>query len=541
MEHENMISEEIRDAEQAESSKDAAQVDHAVFTASPNAGEFESVYEDTLYFVDGMVEQYDFYPEIIDALGNGSARMELKKRYMLKAINEEWVAKIEDCLPALDEVIRKPSRFIEETEKVLPIELSRNISSRSIQHLSQHTDYISKVEGDTITPSKILNVFRDETNKTYENKFINTLINRLFWFVEHRYETALKEGKDEKNTSLDYTQDFTHGQVQGKIHFRIEMAEEPQNGEELKNYTYTTDLWQRVIRLHHICRTYINSPFVKSMDNQFVRPPVIRTNAILKNKNLRQCLELWEFIEGYENIGYDMLVQENLETIDQRYIKEIYSISALQYLIFRYNIKNEFESNKTLASEITPTVLAPQIEDTLSPLDAEEFKKSFLSAPRTEGEETGDGKRRPSFKDKAVVRAVDVALLSDAILRKTDLISEFPKRRVTPRWVKKARATGRRLKSAVKQTGVEIRDDAVHAANATVNGVKAAANGVATGAKYVADGAKKGWEVSTQKVEDYCRTHPKELEAIGDVSADLALKAALIGAALICKEKERNK
>ena len=459
-----MISEEVRGDEQVQTGNDTAPKEHAVFTANANEGQFESVYEDTLYFVDGMVEQYDFYPEIIDALGNGSARMELKKRYMLKAINEEWVEKIEDCLPALDEVIRKPSRFIEETEKVLPIELSRNISSRSVQHLCQHTDYISKVEGDTVTPSKILNVFREETNKTYENKFINTLINRLFWFVEHRYETALKEGKDEKNTSLDYTQDFMHGQIKGKIHFRIEMAEEPQDGEELKNYTYTTDLWQRVIRLHQICRTYINSSFVESMDNQFVRPPIIRTNALLKNKNLRQCLELWEFIEGYENIGYDMLVQENLETIDQRYIKEIYSISALQYLIFRYNVKNEFESNKTLASEITPTVLAPQIEDTLSSVDVSEFKKSFLSASRTEGEENRDGKRRPSFKDKAVVRAVDVALLSDAIIKKNDLISEFPKRRVTARWVKKLRNNGKRLQSAAKQVGAEIRDSAVHAA-----------------------------------------------------------------------------
>ena len=540
MERENMISEELREGEQAQPDNNATPKDYAVFTSGADEGQFERVYEDTLYFVDGMVEQYDFYPEIIDALGNGSARIELKKRYMLKAINEEWIEKIEDCLPALDEVIRKPSRFIEETEKVLPIELSRNISSRSIQHLSQHTDYISKVEGDVVTPSKILNVFRDETNKTYENKFINTLINRLFWFVEHRYETALKEGKDEKNTSLDYTQDFTHGQIQGKIHFRIEMAEEPQEGEVLKNYTYTTDLWQRVIRLHHICRTYINSEFVKSMDNQFIRPPVIRTNAILKNKNLRQCLELWEFIEGYENIGYDMLVQENLEDIDQRYIKEIYSVSALQYLIFRYNVKNEFESNKTLASAMTPTVLTPQVEDTLSPLDASEFKKNFLSGSYTE-EEDLDAKRRPSLKDRAVLRAVNVALISDAIIKRNDLVSKFPKRRLPHPWVKKLKNGGKRLQTAAKRVGTEIRNGAVYAVDTTVNSVKSTANDVALGAKCVADGAKKGWETSTQRVEDYCRSHSKEIKRIADVSTDLAIKAAVVGVAVIRKTKEKNK
>ena len=210
---------------------------------------FKSVYDDTLYFVDGMTEQYDFYPEILQALAGGNAQIELRKRYMLKAIEEIWVSKIEDTLTAIGDFIRTPTRFIEETEEVLPIELSRNISNRSLRHLAQHTDYISKVEGDEITPSKILNVFRDETMFTYENKFVNTLLNRLFIFVSRRYDAALKEGKDEKNTALTYTNEFVHGEVSGKVTFSIEISEEPPEGEVLKNYTYTTDLWQRVVRI----------------------------------------------------------------------------------------------------------------------------------------------------------------------------------------------------------------------------------------------------------------------------------------------------
>ena len=486
---------------------------------------FEDVYNDTLYFVDGMVEQYDFYPDIIDALGNGNAKLELKKRYMLKAIDEEWVIKIEDCLPALDEVIRTPSRFIEETEKVLPIEISRNISSRSIQHLSQHTDYISKVEDDMITPSKILNVFRDETNKTYENKFVNTLINRLFLFVERRYETALKEGKDEKNTNLDYTQEFTHGEIQGKIHFRMEIAEEPKTGEELKNYTYTKDLWQRVIHLHNVCRAYINSSFVKSMDGQFVRPPIIRTNAILKNKNLRQCLELWEYIESYENLGYNMLIQEDLETIDPKYIKEIYSISALQYLIFRYNIKNEFETEKTLASGTASPVLNPEIQSELKPFDASEFNKGYTKTLRVTHEDGGKDGKKQSRKDKAVMRAIDVALISDSLIKKLDLSRsrEFPKRRVKPKWVKQVGTTVGKVQTTTKQIGKGIKDTSVKAA------------------KGVANGVKKGYDVSVEKVENYCRSNPEKLERAADIAAEVALKAALIGAAAIYKEKERRK
>lgn len=527
-------SEEVQGTPDTTENEAAHATPDTVLTSSADVNLFEDVYKDTLYFVDGMVDQYDFYPEIIDSLASGNAKMELKKRYMIKAIDEEWVSRIEDCIPALDEVIRTPSRFIEETEKVLPIELSRNISRRSIQHLSQHTDYISKVEDDnTIIPSKILNVFRDETNKTYENKFINTLINRLFLFVERRYETALKEGKDEKNTSLDYTQNFTHGEAQGKIHFRIELAEDPRDGEEMKNYTYTTDLWHRVVRLHHICRAYINSSFVKSMENQFIRPPVIRTNPILKNKNLRQCLELWEFIESYENIGYDMLVHESLETLDAEYIKEIYSISALQYLIFRYNIKNEFEADKTLAESQSHPVLSPEIKEELTPAESSEFDKIYEKTIRVAQTNVG-GKQKRSCRDKAMLRAVDVALISDEMIRKLKLRPNPSYRNLKPEWFKKVEKTVGRVHVAAQKVGEDIKETTVKVAKTTANGVKTAAIAVATT-------AKRGWDSSTQKVEDFCRTHPQELEQFADVMADVALKTALVGAFVILKEQEKGR
>ena len=87
----------------------------------------------------------------------------------------------------------------------------------------------------------------------------------------------------------------------------------------------------------------------------------MRTNAILKNKDLRQCLALWQFIESYESAGYSMIIQEDLEDVDEEYIKELYSTLALQYLIFRYNIKNEFDADKTLASSLSDKVISPKI------------------------------------------------------------------------------------------------------------------------------------------------------------------------------------
>lgn len=337
------------------------------------AQEFHEVYDETLEFLHTVAQKYEFYPDMMNTLRDGNTTVELRKRFMLKAIDETWVRVIEDSITALDEIIRKPGRFIEENEEILPIELSRHISSRSVRHLAQHTDFISSVEGDTITPSKILNVFYDETMMTYENKFINTLINRLYGFVSRRYTTAIEQGKDEKTTTLEIKQDFERGGVSGKINLRMELSEEPKEGDTVKNYTYTTDLWQRVIRLNNICRAYVNSDFAKNMGKAFIRPPVMRTNPILKNRNLRQCLALWEFIESYEGSGCELMVHEDLENLDARYVEELYQNAALQYSIFRYQVRNAFEPEKTLANGATDSPLHPEIKEELKPLESSDF------------------------------------------------------------------------------------------------------------------------------------------------------------------------
>ena len=372
-------------------------------------GTFRRVYDDTVYFIDSIVKSYDVFPSILQLMKDGEASIALKKRYMLRAIDESWVNIIEDTLPAIDMWIRNPSKYIEEQEEILPIELSRNISSRSLQHLSQHTNLISRIEGDMIIPSKLLNVFREETMQTYENKFINTLINRLYIFVSRRYEIAKKDGQDEKNTSIEFKQKFEHGDATGNIHFRIELSE-PAGGDDKveKNYTKTTDLWRRVERLNSIVTAYQNSDFCAKMGKSYIHPPVMRTNAILKNKNLRQCLELWQFIEGFEGAGYSMLVQEDLEKVDAEYLKELYSTLALQYLIFRYNIHNEFETGNTLASQITADVLRPKIVDELNDLTSDEFNVKIEERRPPIPSMIRYGTLTP--EDKMMLQSIDIAL-----------------------------------------------------------------------------------------------------------------------------------
>ncbi len=242
------------------------------------------------------------------ALADGSRRLAMSRRYLLRALDETWIRAVEEALPVLDTVIRHPQRQLREKEKVLPIEFSRNITSRSVRHLTQHTNLIAKVEGDIITPSKILNVYSDETAKTYENKFVNTLLRRLYTFVERRCDTVLERGLDAAVTTLEFGDDFQVGDARGRVHLTLEYEEKPGDGLAMRTDARYTDLWQRAQYIRSVTAAYLRSDFVQAVGQNYVRPPVIRTNAILKNKDLRQCLALWEFLDGYEGAGYTLLI-----------------------------------------------------------------------------------------------------------------------------------------------------------------------------------------------------------------------------------------
>lgn len=314
------------------------------------------------------------YRQVMELFEEGEGKVQLKKRFMLKMLDEEWVKIIEDTIPSLDVITRNPRRLLQEDEELRPIEQTRRVTPRSIQHLSQHTDLINEIRRDgTVMPSKLLNVFQDETILTYENRFINTLLNRLYAFVCVRVDAAEECGVDEKLSTLSFDRSFTDGEKQGKISLQIQVSETPRENEVVKNHVYTSDLWKRALRLRRLVSSYMSSEFVQQMGKNYVRPPVMRTNMLLKNVDFRQCLTLWEFLESYENVGYQALIQEDLESVSDECAKDFYQTLAQQYVLFQKHVNNSFEPENALDSRTADEAVPYTLESELDPIDERDF------------------------------------------------------------------------------------------------------------------------------------------------------------------------
>ena len=324
------------------------------------------------------------YPPFEDAnmiLGAADTEVSLTRRKTTKSIETEWIDRIEATIPAIDLIVRNPSVAIEDVEEVLPIELSKRISDKSIKHLSQHTNLILDIKGDEITPSKILNVFHEETHLTYENKFVNTLISRLSAFVDKRLR-ALNGGSGiEMSYKFDYNTDFEHlvsedgGKNTAKVKLQIELTSplgyDPSGPDLEINESYAKAL-ERIKYINMALTSFNSSAFAQKLGRNYIRPPVIRTNALLKNKNLRECLNLWEYIESYDKVGYSFVADKFFELPSADFVGGMYSSVALQYLNLYSGIGEELENNRLITEKHLFEVM-PEFDDEILREDTEDY------------------------------------------------------------------------------------------------------------------------------------------------------------------------
>ena len=71
-----------------------------------------------------------------------NSTLNIDRDYVNQKFDYEWLDRIEETLPYLDNIIRNPKRFIINEEEVVKVELARRTTVESIIHLTQHTNLI---------------------------------------------------------------------------------------------------------------------------------------------------------------------------------------------------------------------------------------------------------------------------------------------------------------------------------------------------------------------------------------------------------------
>lgn len=306
---------------------------------------------------------------------------EVQTNYEQVDVNFEWLEIMEDTVRYLDNILRNPNRFIVNEEEVVKVEQARRITVESIKHLSKHTNFIQEIDPvtDDVKPSKILNINKDESYNTYENRVIYTLIQNMRMFIDMRKRKLVTQSYSKNHKKGEY-----HGVARvGSENVNIDISMNSK-ADSKKSYGAKGDLSieERIAKLELRITDLTNTSVYKSLAKAHVAkviPPIKKTNLILKNVNFQYAMKLWDYLARYRDDG-NKSTKNNLVYKEDKHVQKMFDdVFLLNYLVLNSlggNDDKTFkkEQNREAIETLTNNMITKIVEIN-SDLPVEEIEK----------------------------------------------------------------------------------------------------------------------------------------------------------------------
>ena len=275
------------------------------------------------------------------------AKSELNVKLDTKTVARdlEWIQVMTDTIPYLDNIFRKPNRFIINEEEIMKIEQTKKVTVESIKHLSKNTNLIQQIDDETgdVTPSKLLNVRKEETFATYENRFIYTLMQNMKMYIKKRKDAltngssleAKTENKLRNTKNFEYKGNTKVGDEKVDIKVSLNSSLDNDGG---KVNEEVQDILDEIAELERKVMSLESTDVYQALDREkvlLVRDPIKKTNVILKNVNFQYAMKLWDYIrDNYQDRTTNVEEKKNYE--DNGNLKNMMDESfLLQYLTMK--------------------------------------------------------------------------------------------------------------------------------------------------------------------------------------------------------------
>ena len=280
-------------------------------------------------------------------------KVQTEKKYITRDI--EWINMMEEVMPHIDSIFRTPNRFIKNEEETVKIEQARKVSVETIKHLSKHTNFIQDIDNETgdVIPSKLLNVRKEETYETYENRLIFTLIQNMKYFVNIRKNSLLQpigsdnkeENKDNKQLEYNAKSKLNDEEVDINVSINSKLDTEQKDDKERNK-----SLLMRIEEIERKISDIESTEVYKILDKAnvtLVKDPIRKTNVILKNVHFQYAMKLWEFLK----VNFDEQTiesEDNKDYMDNGQLKKMMDEAfLLQFLAMKTLDEDTMEKQDT--------------------------------------------------------------------------------------------------------------------------------------------------------------------------------------------------
>ena len=257
-------------------------------------------------------------------------------------------------------------------EIIVNVALAKKVTPDSIRHLAQHGDMIDSLTEDSVRPNRLMEKFKEDTWNTYENKFVYTLLEMTWEFVDKRYETIFAAMNGEVGAFMKLSNESVSFQERIKVNLDIRIQQEE---DLLSSDEKNESIFSRIARIHRILGNFRASTFAKTMAKfGKIRPPLVRTNAIAKNPNFKACHKLWNFILAYTDVGYNINIYEQNTEIGDDFLQDIYNSIMVNYIILKNHLEVDQDrmidpSKPFRKKEVKPKFIKEIVEEIVKDYD----------------------------------------------------------------------------------------------------------------------------------------------------------------------------
>ena len=297
----------------------------------------------------------------------------------------EWLEMMENTIRYIDNILRNPNRFIVNEEDIVKIELARRVTVDSIKHLSKNTNFIQKIEdnGD-VKPSKILNINKEESFNTYENRFIYSLIQNMKLYINKKKNNLETSSSVKKHKKLEYSGTTSLNSEKVTMNLCLETnLNKVDYHKDINNH----DILERIERLEADINNLTNYSVYQDLHKlhiALVTSPIKKTNVILKNTNFQYALKLWNYMQDNVSDGTKREKKHKSYEDNSKLTEYINETFFLDYLIANTideeQIPTSNENNKELKKELTKRLISNALNKVLdlNPTMTEEELKDIV-------------------------------------------------------------------------------------------------------------------------------------------------------------------
>lgn len=243
-------------------------------------------------------------------------------------LDDSWIIRIEDALYSMEQIVRNPRKFIAEYSLIVDVAKARRTNTKTVRHLASHSQFVESIEknGD-VRPKKLLVTESDEDLAIYENRFICALVNRLTQFVEQRHRDLIGKLDVSRKTNVGFKTEFNYGANKFACDIQMKVEEPP---EDSSLNSVNQGLFDRVEVIRRRLRVLQSTEFVTKLSKQKpVRPPIQKTNLLMKNVDYNNCYKLWIYLSSFTYLGYSIEVQDKYLPVDGDYYDDLTVIAGL--------------------------------------------------------------------------------------------------------------------------------------------------------------------------------------------------------------------